>query len=165
MAFGHSHDQVAPPTVFGHHRRHPVLQQAQRLDGRPLGEFSRTAVGVSQQQLDPPGQGLRHDPISQPPSAHGVGLRETVDDHRPLLHARQRGDARGDAAGEGDAGVDLVRDDPGIQPARCRGDMFEVIRWDDPPRRIGRRVEDDDLVRPLRAGSKPPGRRKNRALR
>ncbi|CCD01761.1 protein of unknown function (plasmid) [Azospirillum baldaniorum] len=76
-------------------------------------------------------QRRRGDHPAGAPAGHGVRLGQAVDGHRALRHAGKGGDADVGAV-EGQAGVDLVGDDPQIVAAGEVGDGLQFLcRHDD----------------------------------
>ena len=134
---------VAPPPVRRHHRRDLILRPGQRLDARVLRERRRATHGVRQEQVQPVGQRLRHNPVSQSPAGHRVCFREAVADDHALAHPRQRRDARHGHVVERQPRVDFVGEHPEVVSLRGLGDVLQHRHGHHAAGRIAGRVQHD----------------------
>ena len=76
------------------HPVHVILGSGHRCQGRPLCKRGGTGIGVDHQQLDTFCEFGVHDPVSDPPACHGVGLGESVQDYGAVLKTRDRSDGK-----------------------------------------------------------------------
>src|SRR5207247_4356503 len=108
------------------------------------------------------GERLRHDAVAEPPAGHRVGLREAVEEDRPLPHPGEPCD-RDELALVEESAVDLVREDRDPTRDGDRGDALELAPVEDAPGRVRggvtvvRRVR-DDTRRSNSSRSKPKAR-------
>ena len=141
------------PFLLVHRGQIPVVGLGE-AEGHGRRDLQRMGRSNGQEVVGPAhrmGEGLRCNGPSDPPAGRAVRLRESVDRDRPIRHVpdRRQGDVL--RAIEDDVLVDLVRHRDGVVVGTEIGDQFEFLAAEDFPRRIVRRVQDQDL-RAVREG-------------
>ena len=135
----HEHGGARYAAQMLHHELRPQLAviaglalrlvgHVERDERRLLDEPRQSVQHADQQVLGVVHQRLGTDHPAGAPAAHGVGLRKAAEGDHPLRHRLR--EARHPTA-RGEAGVDLVGDDPQVVPMRDIADRSPFLSRED----------------------------------
>jgi len=138
-------DEVAAGPELRDHVVDLALRAAQRLDRARLGEGGRATHRVDDERAVGLLEPFRDDRVAEPPASHGIRLREAVEDDRPVGHPGQARERDVLGAVVQDSGIDLVGQHEEVMTDGELGDPLDVRGGQDAARRVGRRVDDEEL--------------------
>ena len=137
------HHELAPATELLDHRARLVHRASERRHAGVLDERGDAGGRVHEEPDQGIDERLGHRGEPAAPAGHRERLGQPVQEHGPLQHPGHRGDAR-ELAVVLHLRVDLVREQPGVAVGQQLARSPDLLRREDPARRVLRRVEDHE---------------------
>ena len=126
-------EHIATTLEFVAHTIHGTLVALDRFDSRDLREAGGAGIGVRHQAGHVGGKIGTHDAVSHAPPGHGVGLGESVEQDRTLLHSGNGHNGEMLRAIEQQPAVDFIREHHDVAIADGAGDTLDIFRFSTPP--------------------------------